>query len=744
MSTVPQKRHVLFVINQFFKGGAETALVNLLRTMDASRFEVDLLIFDMIDLPGSLSLIPEIPAWVHVINVAENEKKAAFVKKAVFKLERKLTGTQPFRRGTIRYLQGRYYDAAISYGEWFSSALCARYAAARRKYVWIHADMDKAAFLHPDILRFEAQFDGFLFASRHSMEGAIKKYPQLASRALVVPNRVDGEKILAMSKEPLPVSLPEDGLPLLVTVANIREEKNHLRQVEAMRQLFSEGLRFRWVNIGSLANAPLVEKLRLAVQNAGLEGYFTLTGPLDNPYGVMRRASAVCVLSDHESWSMVITEAKALGVPVIATRTSGALEQITDGESGVLCGFSAEEIAGAVRAFLTAGTADAIRRNKESQTAADAAGTLETLLGNETKKVLYVFDNINYASGARAAALAQARAVSGVAEVWIYSAEPCRDAALKREFHFLDTPGSGALRLLSRPTRQVLRDGGVSRAGKLLRLAYAVLAHIGLEPVLPKALLRRNMAAAFEGFDTVFVVSEASKMREFVSRCRHPGKIQWIHTDYAAWRELNEWTRAVTKNDAKLYRRFDTIVCLNHTLQEKFLAVYPQFASKTIAVPNPVFRPAIRERAKAPLSVPVDESVCNLISIGRFEREKRYDRLLDIAAALRDRGFAFCWYFAGDGPLREEIERQRDALGLSECVTLTGYMENPCPLLARCRALVLFSEYEGTPVTIDEAKALGVSVIANDVGGVTEMLEGGKFGTAANDTESFIRSIMQL
>lgn len=67
----------------------------------------------------------------------------------------------------------------------------------------------------------------------------------------------------------------------------------------------------------------------------------------------MRRADAVCVLSDHESWSMVITEAKALGVPVIATRTSGALEQIEDGKNGVLCGFSDEEIAENLRAFLT-------------------------------------------------------------------------------------------------------------------------------------------------------------------------------------------------------------------------------------------------------------------------------------------------------------------------------------------------------------------------------------------------------
>ena len=745
MSGVTRKKRVLFIINQFFKGGAETALVNLLRTLDAGRFDVELLIFDSIDLPGSISLIPEIPAWVRVIDVAENEKKTAFLKKAVFKLERKLTDAQPFRRSAIRYLQSRYYDAAISYGEWFSSALCARYAAARRKYVWIHADMDKAAFLHPDILRFEAQFDGFLFASRHSMEAAQKKHPQLSSRSLVVPNRVDSKKILAMSEEPLPVSLPEDGLPLLVTVANIREEKNHLREVEAMRQLFDEGRRFRWVNIGSLANAPLVERLRQAVREAGLEEYFTLTGPLDNPYGVMRRADAVCVFSDHESWSMVITEARALGVPVIATRTSGALEQIRNGENGILCGFSAGEIAAAIRRFLSGGWSAAPVRNEKEHTAAlpDAAETLETLLENETKKVLYVFDDINYVSGARAAALAQARAVSGVAEVWLYSAEPCRSDDLRQEFRLLEIPEGGALRLLSRPTRQVLRDGSVSRGGRLLRLAYAVLARIGLESVLPKALLSRNMSAAFEGFDTIFVVSEASKMREFVSRCRHPVKVQWIHTDYAAWRDLNGWTRAVTKNDAKLYRRFDTIVCLNKTLRDRFLAVYPQFAEKTIAVPNPVFRGEIRRRAEAPLTAAVDGNVCNLITIGRLEREKRCDRLLDIAAELQKSGFAFHWYFVGNGPLRGELERQRERLGLEERVTLTGYMENPCPLLKRCSALVLFSEYEGTPVTIDEAKTLGVPVIANDVGGVREMLEEGKYGRIV-DTDNIAQSILEM
>ena len=76
-------------------------------------------------------------------------------------------------------------------------------------------------------------------------------------------------------------------------------------------------------------------------------------------------------------------------------------------------------------------------------------------------------------------------------------------------------------------------------------------------------------------------------------------------------------------------------------------------------------------------------------------------------------------------------------------MTLTGYMENPCPLLARCRALVLFSEYEGTPVAIDEAKTLGVPVIANNVGGVQEMLEDGKYGRIA-DADNILQIIMEI
>jgi len=93
-----KKRNILIVINQFFKGGAETALINFFHVLNKENYHVDLLIFDQIDLKGTVPLIPQIPEWVHVVNVAQDEKQAAFLKKAIFKVTCKLTGKQPFRR----------------------------------------------------------------------------------------------------------------------------------------------------------------------------------------------------------------------------------------------------------------------------------------------------------------------------------------------------------------------------------------------------------------------------------------------------------------------------------------------------------------------------------------------------------------------------------------------------------------------------------------------------------------------
>lgn len=171
-----------------------------------------------------------------------------------------------------------------------------------------------------------------------------------------------------------------------------------------------------------------------------------------------------------------------------------------------------------------------------------------------------------------------------------------------------------------------------------------------------------------------------------------------------------------------LYKKYDAIVCLNELLKERFLQIYPKLKGKVIAIHNPIPHQEIIDKAKDTLLVPFDKKFYNFITIGRFEWEKRYDRLVTIASELKKRNFQFRWYFVGDGALFESTQELVRQKKLQQEIILTGMLTNPYPLLKNCDCMILFSEYEGTPVTIDEAKVLGVPVIANDVGGIKEQI----------------------
>lgn len=725
-----ERKKILFVINQFFKGGAESALLNLLRALSPEKYEVDLLIFDHIDLPDTISLIPEIPEWVHVVNVAEEERRLAFLKKVFFKIYRKITNTQLFRQSAVNYVRGHEYDVAISFGEWFSSALVAKEVQASRKYVWIHADLDKAAFLHPDIIRYYQWFDRFIFVSEQSRRAAVTRYPELKECSVVVYNLADRDTVLAQSMEEIDKSCLPMTCPTLLTVANVREEKNYLRQVRVMQELRKRGVRVRWLNIGSLANLEQTARLKKAIHEAGLDEDFLLLGAMKNPYPWMRAADAVCVLSDHESWSMVITEAKTLGVPVIATKTSGALAQILDTENGLLCDFSEEDITAQITRYLKdLKLQNTIRANLDKYSSRmETLKQLEPLLQEEEKKILYVFDNINYKSGARNAALYQIHVLQEKENVTLFSIEPCRDETLSKEYRITDLSGNLAFRSLSVPIREVLSNNNYGKRVKIIRVLYALLARMHLDHKLYDWLLNREVSAYMEGFDAVCVVSEASKLRNMVSQLKHPQKIQWIHTDYIAWSQQSGWTKAITSRDGILYQAYDHIVCLSERLRSRFAERYPHLEQKTMVVPNLIDYEKILRLSQEPSPVQVDSNVLNLITVGRMEQEKRHDRLLEIAAELKKHR-EFHWYFVGDGKLLGDTQRLCEELDLSQQITFTGAMENPYPLMKQCDLFVLLSDYEGTPVTIDEAKVLGLPVLANDVGGIADMLENEVYGT---------------
>lgn len=96
-------------------------------------------------------------------------------------------------------------------------------------------------------------------------------------------------------------------------------------------------------------------------------------------------------------------------------------------------------------------------------------------------------------------------------------------------------------------------------------------------------------------------------------------------------------------------------------------------------------------------------------------------------AALGDPALRFA--IIGDGPLRGELRTQAGELGLADKVTFFGFQREVADYIAACDLLVSSSrDNEGCSNSILEAMALGVPVIATDVGGNGELVMEGKTG----------------
>jgi glycosyltransferase involved in cell wall biosynthesis len=114
--------------------------------------------------------------------------------------------------------------------------------------------------------------------------------------------------------------------------------------------------------------------------------------------------------------------------------------------------------------------------------------------------------------------------------------------------------------------------------------------------------------------------------------------------------------------------------------------------------------------------------------IGRMTAVKRTDDVLVAFKRLRDDGVDAVLCMVGDGPDRMQLEQRAHDLGLARDTVFLGYQEDVAPFYAAFDALVLPSGNEGTPVSVIEALAAELPVVATRVGGVADVVQDGEDG----------------
>jgi glycosyltransferase involved in cell wall biosynthesis len=129
--------------------------------------------------------------------------------------------------------------------------------------------------------------------------------------------------------------------------------------------------------------------------------------------------------------------------------------------------------------------------------------------------------------------------------------------------------------------------------------------------------------------------------------------------------------------------------------------------------------------------------------VGRLSPEKAPQ---DVVEALPDLPKDTVLCFVGDGPERVRLERAVHERGLSDRVVFAGWRRDVASYLRSFELLVLPSRREALPVVVREAMALGVPVVAADVGGLREVIRTGETGLLypSGEVEALVGAIRQL
>lgn len=139
-------------------------------------------------------------------------------------------------------------------------------------------------------------------------------------------------------------------------------------------------------------------------------------------------------------------------------------------------------------------------------------------------------------------------------------------------------------------------------------------------------------------------------------------------------------------------------------------------------------------------------------TVARLSQQKDPLFLLEIAAKMTKRhnngpGRGRLYFvLIGDGPLRLECEKFVNDKNLKGHVFLLGTREEAAELMQDFDIFVLFSRWEGLPLTIIEAMMAGRPVAANSVGGVSELVVHGQTGLLINalDINEAEKALLEL
>lgn len=339
-----QKKKILFIMTALNGGGAEKVLVALLQNFDYTHFDVELLLTQIDGVHQS-----KLPQNIKVKTIYASK----FLRRILLYIYRKLGNVYLIKRRLHR-LCSEDYDTIVSFmeGEALLHHTCI-VSKSNNNVTWVHTNLNmhhwtKWLFYQNDEEKCYNMMQQIIFVSHDAKKqfGALYALsPQIHQS--VINNFVDTKTILKLSKEQAKIKKRKF---TICTLARLSPPKALDRLILATKLLKCKGYN---IDVWILGSGRLYDTLKNMILENDLEDVVHLLGFFSNPYSILKQADLFVCTSNVEGFSIAISEALILGLPVVSTNIKGVNELLCNGEYGLLTEENADDIANKLEFLIT-------------------------------------------------------------------------------------------------------------------------------------------------------------------------------------------------------------------------------------------------------------------------------------------------------------------------------------------------------------------------------------------------------
>ncbi len=184
------------------------------------------------------------------------------------------------------------------------------------------------------------------------------------------------------------------------------------------------------------------------------------------------------------------------------------------------------------------------------------------------------------------------------------------------------------------------------------------------------------------------------------------------------------------------FRFFDAVICQSRDMRDDLEESYRFDHDKMVVINNPV-TDGFRLKTRIPPIKPFQ-----LITVGRLDKEKGYDRLLKVLSRAE---FDFSYTIIGRGTEKDKLEELTRELGLTSRVRHIEYTSEVNAYLQESHVYLQGAYTEGFPNALIESMAVGTPVLAYDApGGLNEIILDGINGYRVKDEDAFLAVLNDL